>query len=87
ASDKLRRNALNSVQYTEFCLSSCNYGSNDSIRIGKTLVSFLGSYFPYLETLRLWRPDDFPWTSSKSIFQYKKKSMFHDEFLYDFIYK
>ncbi|CAF3404856.1 unnamed protein product [Rotaria sp. Silwood2] len=53
ASDKLRRNALNSVQYTEFCLSSCNYGSNDSIRIGKNLVSFLGSYFPYLKILRL----------------------------------
>ena len=57
--------ALQSIRYAEFCLPSCHTGSNESIHIGKNLVSFLGSYIPYLQTLRIWRPDDFPWTSSK----------------------
>ncbi|CAF3094447.1 unnamed protein product, partial [Rotaria sp. Silwood2] len=65
ASDKLRITALYSVLYAEFNLPSCHIGSNESIHIGKNLISFLGSYIPYLETLRLWRSDDFPWTSSK----------------------
>jgi hypothetical protein len=39
-------------------------GSNEDIHIGKNLVPFLSIYMPNLRTLRLWRPDDFPWTSS-----------------------
>jgi hypothetical protein len=30
-------------------------------------VPFLSTYMPHLQTLRLWREDDFPWTSSKFI--------------------
>ncbi|CAF4061089.1 unnamed protein product, partial [Rotaria sordida] len=71
ASNKLRKNALNSVRYAEFCLPSCHKGSNESTRIGKNLVSFLGNYTPYLQTLRIWRPDDFPWTSIRPEFQSK----------------
>ncbi|CAF3350678.1 unnamed protein product [Rotaria sp. Silwood2] len=69
AFDKLRKNALSSVRYAEFYLPSCNTGSNDSIRFGKNLVSFLGTYTPYLQTLCLWRPDDFPWTSLRPDFR------------------
>ncbi|CAF3981822.1 unnamed protein product, partial [Rotaria sordida] len=71
ASNTLRKNALNSVRYAEFCLSSCHKGSNESTCIGKNLVSFLGNYTPYLQTLRIWRPDDFPWTSIRPEFQSK----------------
>ncbi|CAF1228989.1 unnamed protein product [Rotaria magnacalcarata] len=72
AFDTLRKNALSSVRYAEFYLPSCNTGSNDSIRIGKDLASSLGTYTLYLQTLRLWQPDDFPWTSLEniSIFEY-----------------
>ncbi|CAF4422949.1 unnamed protein product, partial [Rotaria sp. Silwood2] len=69
ASNKLRKNALNSVRYAEFCLPSCHNGSNESTRVGKNLVSFLGNYTPYLQTLRIWRPDDFPWTSIRPEFR------------------
>ncbi|CAF4610386.1 unnamed protein product [Rotaria sp. Silwood2] len=71
-SDKLIINALNTVQYTEFCLPSCNYGCSEQVRIGKNLVPFLSTYMPHLQTLHLWRPDDFLWTSSKFIL--KKQS-------------
>ncbi len=67
ASDDLRNNALSTVQYAEFGISSCNLGQNESINIGKHLVPFLSTYMPHLQTLRLWRPDDFPWTTSKFI--------------------
>ncbi|CAF2910983.1 unnamed protein product, partial [Rotaria sp. Silwood2] len=60
----LTNNALNSIQYAEFGISSCNIGADSSTHIGKHLVPFLNTYMPYLQTLRLWRPDDFPWTSS-----------------------
>ncbi|UJR24119.1 hypothetical protein I4U23_027086 [Adineta vaga] len=63
ASDILRRNALSSVEYVEFFIPSCNLGSTEDIHIGKNLVPFLSIYMPYLRTLRLWRSDDFPWTS------------------------
>ncbi|CAF3987327.1 unnamed protein product, partial [Rotaria magnacalcarata] len=52
-----------------FCLlsvqnvPSCNHGSNESIDIGKRLILFLSTYMPQLQTLRLWRKDDFPWTT------------------------
>ncbi|CAF1414170.1 unnamed protein product, partial [Rotaria sp. Silwood1] len=61
--DKLRKNAMTTVQHAEFCLTSCHTGSNESIHTGKNLVSTLSSYMPNLQTLRLWRDDDFPWTS------------------------
>ncbi|CAF1450960.1 unnamed protein product, partial [Rotaria sordida] len=63
ASNELRTNALSTVRYAEFCLPSCQKSTNEVIRIGKQLVPFLSTYMPNLETLRLWRPDDFPWTS------------------------
>ncbi|CAF3338389.1 unnamed protein product, partial [Rotaria sp. Silwood2] len=63
ASDKLRKNALSTIRHAEFCLPSCHYGSNESIHMGKNLVSVLSCYMPHTETLHLWRDDDFPWTS------------------------
>ncbi|CAF4057748.1 unnamed protein product, partial [Rotaria sp. Silwood2] len=63
ASNELRTNALSTVQYTEFRLPSCNYSDNNVVSVGKHLVPFLSTYMPHLQTLRLWRPDDFPWTS------------------------
>ncbi|CAF2334673.1 unnamed protein product [Rotaria sp. Silwood2] len=59
ASNELRMNALSSVQYAEFCLPSCHSGYNKTNHIGKDLVPFLSTYMPHLQTLRLWRPDDF----------------------------
>ncbi|CAF4154420.1 unnamed protein product [Rotaria magnacalcarata] len=64
---ELRTNALSSVRYAEFCLPSCHYGFNKANHTGKHLVPFISTYMPRLQTLRLWRPDDFPWTSSKFI--------------------
>ncbi len=63
---------MSTVQYAEFCLPGCHSGSNEAIRIGKQLVPFLSTYMPHLQTLRLWRPDDFPWTSSKFIWDKQK---------------
>ncbi|CAF1245187.1 unnamed protein product [Adineta ricciae] len=63
AADKLRKNALNTVRCIEFGLASCNYGSNESIGLGANLVPVLSTYMPHLRILRLWRLDDFPWTS------------------------
>ncbi|CAF4656726.1 unnamed protein product [Rotaria sp. Silwood1] len=51
------------IPLTEFGIPSCYYGSNDSVHIGKNLVSFLSTYMPQLQILYLWRPDDFAWTS------------------------
>ncbi|CAM4840050.1 unnamed protein product [Rotaria magnacalcarata] len=56
-------NALSSVQYAEFCLPSCHRGYNNANHIGKKLVPFLSTYMPHLQTLRLWRPDDFLFTT------------------------
>ncbi|CAF5080995.1 unnamed protein product, partial [Rotaria sp. Silwood1] len=67
ASTELKTNALNSVRCAEFGIPSCHYGSNDSIHIGKNLVSFLITHMPHLQTLHLWRPDDFPWTSTQHV--------------------
>jgi len=67
--DYKKENVLNTVRYAEFGLSSCNVGENASTQIGKHLMPFLNTHMPYLQTLRLWRPDDFPWTSSKFNFQ------------------
>lgn len=58
-------NALSTVQHAEFRIPSCTFGPNDSIHIGKHLVPVLSTFMPNLQTLRLWRSDDFPWTSSK----------------------
>ncbi|CAF0860823.1 unnamed protein product [Rotaria sp. Silwood1] len=77
AFDELRKNALNTVQYAEFRIPSCHRGSNESIRIGQNLVPFLSTYMSNLQTLRLWRLDDFPWTSirpdyNKHIYSYSR---------------
>ncbi|CAF3971907.1 unnamed protein product, partial [Rotaria sp. Silwood1] len=63
ASDELRTNALSTVRYVEFCLPSSCTSSNELIHIGQYLVPFLSTYMPHLQTLRLWRLDDFPWTT------------------------
>ncbi len=59
---------MNTVRYAEFSIPSCHGDTNESIHIGKNLVPFLSTYMPNLQTLRLWRPDDFPWTSSMYIY-------------------
>ncbi|CAF4331762.1 unnamed protein product, partial [Rotaria magnacalcarata] len=63
ASNELKNNIFRTVQYAKFGVPSCHRDSNESISVGKNLVSFLSTYMPHLQTLRLWRPDDFPWTS------------------------
>ncbi|CAF3173933.1 unnamed protein product [Rotaria sp. Silwood2] len=65
ASEELRTNTLSTVRYAEFCLPGCNSSRKREILICKQLVPFLNKYMPYLQTLRLWRPDDFSWTSSR----------------------
>ncbi|CAF3061063.1 unnamed protein product [Rotaria sp. Silwood2] len=70
AADELRKNALTTIQYAEFGIPSCNIGRNESIHIGKNLVSILSTYMPHLHTLQLWRPDDFPWTSLRPNHKY-----------------
>jgi hypothetical protein len=65
--DEQGMNALSTVRYVEFGLPSCHRSRGDIVRIGKYLVPFLKTYMPHLQTLRLWRPDDFPWTTSKFI--------------------
>ncbi|CAF4543994.1 unnamed protein product, partial [Rotaria socialis] len=65
AFDKLRKSALTTVRHAEFRLHSCHIGSNKLIHDGKNLIYLLSTYTPYLQTLRLWRNDDFPWTSNK----------------------
>ncbi|CAF5159574.1 unnamed protein product, partial [Rotaria sp. Silwood1] len=47
----------------EFGIASCNVGDDASTRTGRHLVPFLNTHMPYLQTLHLWRPDDFPWTT------------------------
>ncbi|CAF4036104.1 unnamed protein product, partial [Rotaria sp. Silwood1] len=59
-SNQLKKDALMTVRYIEFGTPSCHRGSNESVDIGKHLVSVLKIYMPNLHTLRLWRPDDFP---------------------------
>ncbi|CAF3362472.1 unnamed protein product [Rotaria socialis] len=63
ASDELKQNALRSVRCADFGIPSCHYGCNESIHTGKNLMPFLTTHMPHLQTLHLWRPDDFPWTS------------------------
>ena len=60
---------MDAVQYAEFGIPSCHRGNNESIHIGQHLVPFLNSYMSHVHTLRLWRPDDFPWTSSKCVWE------------------
>ncbi|CAF3841972.1 unnamed protein product [Rotaria sp. Silwood1] len=67
ASDELRTNALSTVRYVEFCLPSSCTSSNELIHIGQYLVPFLSTYMPHLQTLRLWRLDDFPWTTTEHV--------------------
>ncbi|CAF1262112.1 unnamed protein product [Rotaria magnacalcarata] len=69
AFNQLKTNAFSSVQYVEFSIPSCHRGSNESAYVGKHLVPFLKLYMPYLQTLRLWRPDDFPWTTGNVYFK------------------
>ncbi|CAM4979200.1 unnamed protein product [Rotaria socialis] len=75
AFDKLRKSALTTVRHAEFRLHSCHIGSNKLIHDGKNLIYLLSTYTPYLQTLRLWRNDDFPWTSIRP--SYKKKFLRH----------
>ncbi|CAF2106113.1 unnamed protein product, partial [Rotaria magnacalcarata] len=63
ASDVLRTNALSTVQHAEFCFPSIHYTGDKKICDGRQFVPFLSKYMPHLQTLRLWRTDDFPWTS------------------------
>ncbi|CAF5128886.1 unnamed protein product, partial [Rotaria sp. Silwood1] len=58
-----KENVLNTVRYAEFGIASCNVGDDASTRTGRHLVPFLNTHMPYLQTLHLWRPDDFPWTT------------------------
>ncbi|CAF1270449.1 unnamed protein product [Rotaria sordida] len=69
AFDDLRMNALSTVRHIEFGISSCHFGNNESIHIGKHLVPLLSTFMPHVQTLRLWRPDDFPWTSIRPNFR------------------
>ncbi|CAF2694153.1 unnamed protein product [Rotaria sp. Silwood2] len=63
--DDLKENALSTVRHAEFGIPSCNFAANESAHIGKRLIPFLSTYMSHLQTLRLWRPDDFPWTSKQ----------------------
>ncbi|CAF3704630.1 unnamed protein product [Rotaria sp. Silwood1] len=76
AFDELKENALSNVRYTEFSLPSCRRGTNESVHLGKYLVPFLSKHMPYLQTLCLWKPDDFPWSSTGKKF----RSIFINEF-------
>ncbi|CAF3299899.1 unnamed protein product [Rotaria socialis] len=67
AFDELEENALINVRYLEFCVPSCTYGENETVLLGKNLVPFLSKYMPYLQTLCLWKRDDFPWSSMESL--------------------
>ncbi|CAF4358814.1 unnamed protein product [Rotaria magnacalcarata] len=60
ASDGLKQNALRSVRCADFGTPSCHYGCNESIHTGGNVASFLTTHMPHLQTLHLWRPDDFP---------------------------
>ncbi|CAF3333006.1 unnamed protein product [Rotaria sp. Silwood1] len=62
ASNEFILNSLSTVRYAEFCLPSCHNGY-ETIHMDKRLVPFTSTYMPHLQTLRLWRPDDFPWTT------------------------
>ncbi|CAF2865560.1 unnamed protein product [Rotaria sp. Silwood2] len=73
ASNELRINALSTVRYAEFCLPSC-HNDYETIHIGKRLAPFISTYMPHLQTLRLWRPDDFPWTTGKFTLNKQKQS-------------
>ncbi|CAF5127467.1 unnamed protein product, partial [Rotaria magnacalcarata] len=64
ASEELGANTLSTVRYVEFSLPSCHNSSKREIHMCKQLVPFLKQYMPYLQTLHIWRPDDFPWTST-----------------------
>ncbi|CAF4074295.1 unnamed protein product, partial [Rotaria magnacalcarata] len=75
ASHNLRKNALRTVQYVELGIPSCNRGPKKSTHLGKRLVPLLITYMPYLQTLRLWRPDDFSWTTIRPDFL--KSAYFH----------
>ncbi|CAM4748523.1 unnamed protein product [Rotaria magnacalcarata] len=68
ASNQLKKDALITVRCIEFGIPSCHRGSNESVNIGKHLVPVLNMYMPNLHTLRLWRPDDFPWTTIRPNF-------------------
>ncbi|CAF3872983.1 unnamed protein product, partial [Rotaria sp. Silwood1] len=64
--------ALSTVRHVEFGITSCNIGNNESIHIGKHLVSILSIFMAHLQTLCLWRPDDFPWTAIRPDFKQSK---------------
>ena len=67
ALDDVQPHARTSVRHAVFGLQSCHTGNNDLIRAGGQLVTCLSTLFPKLQTLRLWRADDYLWTSGKVI--------------------
>ncbi|CAF2967424.1 unnamed protein product [Rotaria sp. Silwood2] len=72
AFNNLRKNALSTVRYVEFCLPSCYIGSLESFHVGKSLVPFLSNYMPYLQTLCIWKPDDLSWTYTERVNVFKE---------------
>ena len=69
ALDDLRPHALSSLRRAEFGLQSCHIGNDDLIRAGGQLVTCLSALMPKLQTLRLWRTDDFLLTTGESHFE------------------
>ena len=67
ALDDVQPHARACVRHAVFGLQSCHTGNNDLIRAGGQLVTCLSTLMPNLETLRLWRADDYLWTSGKVI--------------------
>ncbi|UJR29230.1 hypothetical protein I4U23_010444 [Adineta vaga] len=59
----VRMNALRTVQHVEFHCHSIN---KNVASMGNQLVRIVSLWMPYLQTLRICRPDDFPWTSHNS---------------------
>lgn len=58
-------NGIRTVRYLECHVPSATHGDDERVQIGKNLTPFLAEYTPCLQTLCLWRHDDFAWTSSK----------------------
>ena len=77
----IKPNALSTVRCAEFSIPSCHCGSNYSIHSGRNLVPIISDYMPRLQTLRLSRPDDFPWTSGKFILSEDSINISFDSFL------
>ena len=60
----MKTSSLSRLVHVELSIPDYYEESNESGHLGKDLVPFLSKYMPNLQTLILWRPNDFPWTSS-----------------------